>query len=539
MTIQLGGGSTEDQHTADALLRDSGRNVFVYLYETFAASLFDYCAGLLPDPVAACDAVQDSLVAVDGQISELPDPDQLRLWLYAAARRACQNRLAARGPRPASPAEAAGPDGFGLGAPDGFGLGAPGPAGPDRETLAIVSAALARLDASDREVLNLAYRHGIEGGDLAGVLGLPARRARALLAGACARFAQSASVVEVLRAGPAGCHVAPGIVGSPDPAAPAALRAGPRFSRHVGSCPDCARVLAGRSFEAGLIARVPLEVPVGRLRLRIARTAVALGTYRRKVVDVPDLPGGPFEPGQPAEPARPDPRARRAEPAVPVVPAAPAGLGEADDTGVMAPVRARGAEPAGPAVPAGLGEADDTGVMAPVRARGAEPAGPAVPAGLGEADDTGVMAPVRARGAERLGPRCRPVSGRLMTRASWRRSGLAVPSRLGPRCPLVSGRLMTRASWRRSGLAVPSRLGPRCRPVSGRLMTRASWRRSGLAVPSRLGPRCPLVSARLMTPAFRRRSRRAAACRRRWRHHRWRWPSWPCRESCSSGTSWP
>ena len=404
MTIQLGGGSTEDQHTADALLRDSGRNVFVYLYETFAASLFDYCAGLLPDPVAACDAVQDSLVAVDGQISELPDPDQLRLWLYAAARRACQNRLAARGPRPASPAEAAGPDGFGLGAPDGFGLGAPGPAGPDRETLAIVSAALARLDASDREVLNLAYRHGIEGGDLAGVLGLPARRARALLAGACARFAQSASVVEVLRAGPAGCHVAPGIVGSPDPAAPAALRAGPRFSRHVGSCPDCARVLAGRSFEAGLIARVPLEVPVGRLRLRIARTAVALGTYRRKVVDVPDLPGGPFEPGQPAEPARPDPRARRAEPAVPVVPAAPAGLGEADDTGVMAPVRARGAEPAGPAVPAGLGEADDTGVMAPVRARGAEPAGPAVPAGLGEADDTGVMAPVRARGAEPAGP---------------------------------------------------------------------------------------------------------------------------------------
>lgn len=179
MTIQLGGGSTEDQHTADALLRDSGRNVFVYLYETFAASLFDYCAGLLPDPVAACDAVQDSLVAVDGQISELPDPDQLRLWLYAAARRACQNRLAARGPRPASPAEAAGPDGFGLGAPDGFGLGAPGPAGPDRETLAIVSAALARLDASDREVLNLAYRHGIEGGDLAGVLGLrPAARGR-------------------------------------------------------------------------------------------------------------------------------------------------------------------------------------------------------------------------------------------------------------------------------------------------------------------------------------------------------------------------
>ena len=235
MTVQLGGGSTEDQHTADALLRDSGRNVFVYLYETFAASLFDYCAGLLPDPVAACDAVQDSLVAVDGQISELPDPDQLRLWLYAAARRACQNRLAARGPRPASPAEAAGPDGFGLGAPDGFGLGAPGPAGPDRETLAIVTAALARLDASDREVLNLAYRHGIEGGDLAGVLGLPARRARALLAGACARFAQSASVVEVLRAGPAGCHVAPGIVGSPDPAAPAALPGRPALqpSRRV------------------------------------------------------------------------------------------------------------------------------------------------------------------------------------------------------------------------------------------------------------------------------------------------------------------
>ena len=403
MTVQLGGGSTEDQRMADALLRDSGRNVFAYLYGTFAASLFDYCAGLLPDPVAACDAVQDSLVAVDGQITELPDPDQLRLWLYAEAHRVCHARLAARGPRLASPAGPAGLDAFGLGVPEDFGPGAPGPGGADRETLAIVTAALARLDGSDREVLNLAYRHGIEGGDLAAVLGLPARRARSLLAGASARFTQSASVVAVLRAGPAGCQVAPGIAGSPDPAAPAALRAGQRFSRHIGACPDCARVLGGRSFEASLIARAPLEVPVGRLRLRIARTAAALGTYRRKVVDVADLPGLPFEPGQPAEPARPDPRARRAEPPVPAVPAVPAvpvvadGVGDGDDTSVMAPVEVRRAEPVVPVVPDGVGDGDDTSVMAPVGVRRAEPVVPVVPDGVGEADNTSVMAPVRAR----------------------------------------------------------------------------------------------------------------------------------------------
>lgn len=77
MSVEHGGGSTEDDP-----LRDTGRHVFAHLYESYAASLFDYCDGLLQDTIAAADAVQDSLVAVDAHIGSVPEPDRLRLSLY-------------------------------------------------------------------------------------------------------------------------------------------------------------------------------------------------------------------------------------------------------------------------------------------------------------------------------------------------------------------------------------------------------------------------------------------------------------------------
>ncbi|HEX4090022.1 MAG TPA: hypothetical protein VHZ33_15025, partial [Trebonia sp.] len=77
------GGSTEEQR-AEAP-RDSGRHVFAHLYESYAASLFDYCDGLLLDTLTAVDAVQDSLVAADAQVGSAPGPEGLRLALYSAA----------------------------------------------------------------------------------------------------------------------------------------------------------------------------------------------------------------------------------------------------------------------------------------------------------------------------------------------------------------------------------------------------------------------------------------------------------------------
>jgi DNA-directed RNA polymerase specialized sigma24 family protein len=224
MSVEFGAGSTGDDLMAEAL-RDAGRHVFAYLYETYAARLFDYCEGILDDEVAATIAVQDSLVTVDSKIAKLPDPDQLRVQLYSIARRQCLSMMS-RGRVKA--AQASAPDAFAAGQADR----APG----EGASTQLAAAALSALGERDREVLNLAFRHGIEGGDLAAVLGVSSRRSRAMLSDAVTRFRQEA-----------------------------ARRAGERSDQVVG--PE-------------MLAKIPLAKPPLTLRLRLTRTALALGSSR-------------------------------------------------------------------------------------------------------------------------------------------------------------------------------------------------------------------------------------------------------------------
>src|SRR5215831_7808193 len=91
MPAEIRGASAGDEDTSGAW-RQAGPS----MYEGFAGPLFDYCAGLLGDQVAAASAVQDSLVQVDARISELPEPGQLRVLLYSAARRQCHDRRPGR-----------------------------------------------------------------------------------------------------------------------------------------------------------------------------------------------------------------------------------------------------------------------------------------------------------------------------------------------------------------------------------------------------------------------------------------------------------
>ena len=287
-------GPAGDQRLAGARPEADGN-----VYQTLGVPLFDYCAGLLGDQMAAASAVQDSLVAVDARVGRLTEPDQLRVPLYCAARRQCLGRRPGRRPGLAGRSGTAPVGQFGV-APEAD-VAHPEVKGPRAvgETLPVVTAALARLPDPDREVLNLVFRHGIEGADLAAVLGLPPRRVRSLLSGAGTRFGQSAAVAVVLRAGragDAGCQVLTGIVSQQD-AVSAPLGAKLiRLNRHIESCSACARVLGDRVFAPDLVSQVPLAAPAGLLRIRIIRTALALASYRRRAdssdQDSPPDPAG-------------------------------------------------------------------------------------------------------------------------------------------------------------------------------------------------------------------------------------------------------
>ena len=204
MSVESGGAPSDDRSMAEGL-RDAGRDVFAYLYESFAAPLFDYCAGILRDSWAAAEVVQDSLVAVDAHMNKLPDPDQVRLWLYTTARQQCLVRLP--GHQLAGRSETVTLDEF-IGEQAGSTDRYPdaGTVATEREKLRILTAALDSLPDRDREIVSLAYRHGIADDNLAAVLGVNRRRADAMLSGAGEEFRASATVIAVLRAGRPGAR---------------------------------------------------------------------------------------------------------------------------------------------------------------------------------------------------------------------------------------------------------------------------------------------------------------------------------------------
>ncbi|HTP14672.1 MAG TPA: sigma-70 family RNA polymerase sigma factor [Streptosporangiaceae bacterium] len=150
------------------------------------------------------------------------------------------------------------------------------------ETLLVVTAALDGLSDRDREVLSLAFRHGIDGADLADILGVSTSRAQVLVSSAASRFERAAGAVAVVRAGWQGCPVPAAIVGDWRPvSAPLAPEVWTRLIRHVDSCASCAQDSRRQVFSRDQIGAVPLALPPAALRARVMSTALAAeaGSY--------------------------------------------------------------------------------------------------------------------------------------------------------------------------------------------------------------------------------------------------------------------
>ena len=71
MSVDTGGGSTEGGRLAEGP-GGADQQVIVSLPETYAAYLFDYCEGILQDPAAAANAVQQTLALADADIPASP-----------------------------------------------------------------------------------------------------------------------------------------------------------------------------------------------------------------------------------------------------------------------------------------------------------------------------------------------------------------------------------------------------------------------------------------------------------------------------------
>jgi RNA polymerase sigma factor (sigma-70 family) len=132
------------------------------IYDRYADRLHDFCWGMLRDRDGAADCVQDVFCIAATRATQLRDPGKLRPWLYAIARSEALRRIRDRDRETVSDE-----------LPDSVSDD------PSPETLAargeladLVSDAAGGLSDRDRSVLELAYRHGLDGADLAEALGV-------------------------------------------------------------------------------------------------------------------------------------------------------------------------------------------------------------------------------------------------------------------------------------------------------------------------------------------------------------------------------
>ncbi|OBK47391.1 hypothetical protein A5655_07025, partial [Mycobacterium sp. 1081908.1] len=136
------------------------RRAFAMIYDRYADRLHDFCIGMVRDRDTAADCVQDVFCSAATQLPKLRDPERLRPWLYAIARNEALRCIRDRRREEVSDElpEAASHD-----------------AGPDtlaarNELAALVAEAAGGLGDRDRAVLELAYRHGLDGPELANAL---------------------------------------------------------------------------------------------------------------------------------------------------------------------------------------------------------------------------------------------------------------------------------------------------------------------------------------------------------------------------------
>ena len=276
-TSQLTGETA--RHDAD-LARAAGagdRAAFAAIYDKYADRLHDFCVGMLRDREAAADCVQDAFLTAATRLGELREPERLRAWLYAIARNEALTRIRARRREQLTeePPEMASAE-------------------PDLETLAarselaeLINDACGGLSDRDRTVLELAYRHGLDGPELAAALGVSHTNANTLMGRLRDTIERSLGALLVSRrtkADPSRCPQLAALLDQWDGKFTVLMRK--RVARHIDDCPTCDSDRRRMVSPVALLGGVPVFIPapawlrektLGGFRSAVAPPAAAPG----------------------------------------------------------------------------------------------------------------------------------------------------------------------------------------------------------------------------------------------------------------------
>lgn len=251
------------------------RRAFAQIYDRYADRLHDFCIGMLRDRDGAADCVQDAFCTAATTLAQLRQPDKLRPWLYAIARHEALRRIRDRQRERLC---------------DDLPEAASGEPGPDtlaaRSELAdLIARAAGGLSDRDRSVLELTYRHGLSGPELAQALGVSQSNANNLvgrLRETIERSLGALLVARQARTNPAGCPELAAILDRWDGQFTVLMRK--RIARHIESCPTCDQQRRRLVSPAALLGSAPVFIPapswlrqhtLGQIRLTSASTSTA------------------------------------------------------------------------------------------------------------------------------------------------------------------------------------------------------------------------------------------------------------------------
>lgn len=260
---------TDDRHLV-ALLAAGGVPEMAAVYDRYADRLLDYAAGVLGDRHAAADAVHDALLIAAQRIGQLRDPARLRSWLYAITRRESLRALRHR----ARHTELAAAEHIADDTVD------PAAAPRAAELRELVWAAANGLNPTDREVIELTVRHGLDGAQLAATLGVSRNQAHAMASRARAQFERALAVVVVARTGRDHCARLAGLLTPWDGTLTPLWRK--RIARHVDGCGRCGQTQRRNGGSASLLAAVPFLVAPAALRARLVADISAADAVAHK-----------------------------------------------------------------------------------------------------------------------------------------------------------------------------------------------------------------------------------------------------------------
>ncbi|MFB4315105.1 RNA polymerase sigma factor [Actinomadura sp. 21ATH] len=230
------------------------------VYDTYAPFLFDYCHGLLRDRVEAAGALRNTLIMAREHVDRLGEPERLRGWLYALARKECMRRRESPNRHTGQEAPEAGDDELDE-----------EQHARREERRALAFSALAALSGRQREAIDLAARHELDAVDLAGLFGIPPEEAARLLDETEEDLANALNAALIAQNHWEDCPSVPALTES----WPLTTQAARSLTRHVASCAICGSRDTPPLPADRLLAVLPIAAIPGDLRLDVLTAATA------------------------------------------------------------------------------------------------------------------------------------------------------------------------------------------------------------------------------------------------------------------------